>query len=146
VHRHRRAPREEEPEARPAGLRAAERDERARRKEWSDIEVSVIDGHTIRVQGGKSTLRLSFLDVGFGGADRNPIDKWRVVEAAVAGGGIFRGNRSGAYESARNAVCVAQNLLKEAFGLPDNPFHRHKRGLGWKAKFVVKASPDDGET
>ena len=97
---------------------------------WSEIKITVVNGHTVRVQCGKISVRRSYIDLGFGGENRNPIDKWKYVMAICAGHGTFRWRQFGNYPAAKNAVAVVQKLLKTAFGLADNPFHRYKSAIG----------------
>jgi CheY-like chemotaxis protein len=113
-------------------------------KAWSDVEITAVNGHTVKIRCGDAIVRRTYGDLGFAsGANRDPTDKWRVVLQTCAGRGVFRGNRSGSYASARNAVYVAQSTLKQAFGLPDNPYEGYRKGLGWKAKF--RAASELGE-
>jgi DNA-binding response OmpR family regulator len=113
---------------------------------WKDIKITAIDGHTLRVQCGKQTVRRTYVDLGFAGANREPIKKWAVLLALCAGHGTFRWKRFGSYDTAKNAVSVVQKLLKEAFSLEENPIERHSVANAWRARFFASseiADPDE---
>ena len=88
-------------------------------------------------------MSIIVFDLGFAGASRNPIDKWKYVTAICAGHGTFRWRQFGSYKTAKNAVAVVQKLLKTAFGLSDNPIHRYKSAIGWQAKFFASSEIAD---
>jgi hypothetical protein len=110
---------------------------------WRDVKITAIDGHTLRIQCGKVTIRRTYIDLGFGGANREPLEKWRLVMAICAGHGSFRWKQFGEFTTAKNAVSVVQRLLKKAFGLPDNPIHRYRGGLAWQAKFFASSEIEE---
>jgi DNA-binding response OmpR family regulator len=135
-------PRRARPSSRPPVAKALAEEIGARA--WGDVELTAVDGHTVRIQCGDVTVRRTYADLGFANAaSREPIDKWRVVRIACEERGVFRGNAFGSYEAAKNAVYVAQTILKGAFGLGENPFE-YRKGIGWRAKFKVGAY-EEGE-
>jgi hypothetical protein len=107
---------------------------------WNEIKITVVDGHTVRIQHGKITIRRNYNDLGLGSAGRrDPTEKWKLLLLVCAGHGSFRWKTLGSYKAAKNAVYVLRVALKESFGLADDPFHRFHAVNGWKAKFFASS-------
>jgi hypothetical protein len=107
---------------------------------WSAIKITVVDGHTVRIQNGKATIRRSYIDLGLAShGNRNPTDKWKLLLLLCAGHGKFRWKDLGTFATARNAVYVLRKALKESFGLEDDPFHKFRAVDGWRAKFFASS-------
>ncbi len=106
---------------------------------WSQIKMTVVDGHTLRIQCGPISVRRTYIDLGFGGANREPLEKWKIVIAICEGHGSFRWKAFGSFPTVKNAVSVVQRTLKGAFGLADNPIRPYNGALGWKAKFFASS-------
>ncbi len=106
---------------------------------WSQIKITAIDGHTLRIQCGQTSVRRTYLDLGFGGANREPIEKWKIVIAICEGHGSFRWKQFGAFNAVKNSVYVVQRMLKHAFGLADNPIRPYDGALAWQAKFFASS-------
>ena len=106
---------------------------------WSQIKITAVDGHTLRIQCGKISVRRTYIDLGFGGKNREPIEKWKILIAICEGHGSFRWKQFGAFGAVRNAVYVVQTKLKHAFGLADNPIRPYDGALAWQAKFFASS-------
>jgi hypothetical protein len=111
---------------------------------WAELRITAIDGHTLRIQCGEQSIRRTFVELGFAGELRDPIVKWKIVLAVCAGHGSFRWKRFGTYKTAKNGVSVVRRLLKKAFGLEDDPFHKFNVAEGWRTKFFASTQIEEG--
>jgi hypothetical protein len=110
---------------------------------WEQLKITSIDGHVVRIQCGDKIIRRSFIDLGFGGGRREPIDKWKYVLALCAGRGQFRWKRFGRFAVVKNGMSVVRKLLRGSFGIAEDPFHRFRAVDGWRARFQAGSEFDD---
>jgi hypothetical protein len=105
---------------------------------WNQIRITVVDGHTVRISCGRTTVRRTYRDLGLHAENsREPTKKWTLLLAICAEHGTFRWKDFGSFHAVSQATSVLRGKLKEAFGLEEDPFHAFANG--WRAKFFASA-------
>jgi hypothetical protein len=112
---------------------------------WAEIKITVIDGHTLRIQKGQRAIRRTYIDLGLASkGNREPTRKWALLLAICAGHGTFRWKTFGTFDAAKNTIAILRKALRETFGIEDDPFHEFTFAFGWKAKFHASSEIADG--
>ncbi|MGO8997400.1 MAG: hypothetical protein ACLQVI_29140 [Polyangiaceae bacterium] len=111
---------------------------------WEEIRISVVDGHTVRIECGEKKLLRTFVELGF--VDGRKTD---VVTATTAWSMLLLFCRTGrikpseysAHGKAYGAKKVIERLgiaMRGSFGLAEHPIHEYSRRGGlWEARFRV---------
>jgi hypothetical protein len=108
---------------------------------WNEVAISVVDPQTVRIDlpAGRSHRR-THVDLGMAHAqNREPTRVWDLLVAFCEGHGSLQTSRFGSVEGTKKLVSRLRVVLREAFGLGEDPFHPYRRGDGWRTRFV--ASP-----
>ena len=112
-------------------------------KQFSEIAIKVIDGHTVRITAHGKRVHATFIDLGFATKTRNPRAEWKMFLDLCAGHGTFRWKKYGEFKAVKVAVSRLQKRLRESFGLAENPFHDWHNVSGWRAKFFASSEIEE---
>jgi hypothetical protein len=105
---------------------------------WGDLRITVVDGHTLRITCGRTSIRRTYRDLGLHAENsREPTRKWAMLLALCAGHGTFRWRDFGEFRAVSQAMSVLRGKLKRAFGLEEDPFGEYANG--WKARFFASS-------
>jgi hypothetical protein len=112
---------------------------------WEEIRITVIDGHTVRIEAnGKSILR-TFVELGFvDGRKRDvvtPTTAWPLLLLFLKKGGRIKPSAYAEHGKAFAVKKAVERLgvaMRQSFGLAEHPIHAYsKRAHLWAARFLV---------
>jgi hypothetical protein len=111
---------------------------------WEEIRLTVVDGHTLRIEANGKTLLRTFVELGFvDGRKRDvvtPTSAWAVLVLFCKEGRI----KPSAYREvgkpfgAKKAIERLGVAMRASFGLAEHPIHQYsKRSRQWETRFLV---------
>lgn len=107
---------------------------------FTEIRITVVDGHTLRIGCGKKAVRRTYVDLGLhAGNTREPTKLWAILLAVCEGHGEFRWRQFGPMGTVSTSMTRLRAKLCAAFGLDEDPFFEHHAVKGWKAKFFASS-------
>jgi hypothetical protein len=102
---------------------------------WQEITIRFIDGHTVGVTMGHTSLRFNFVELGMkDNRDGNPNTQWKLLSMLAENGGRLSWQQSAADFKNKKQVELLARRLQDFFGIAENPFHPYKKGTGWQIK------------
>jgi hypothetical protein len=129
------------PRTRPKGLAAAS-PRIPGAKKWRDVSMYYVDDLTLRVDVGKDTRRVTYVDFGLAHArNRKPRKEWQMLVQVCEGSGGFLWRNFGQHQAAQKVVSRLRARLKEVFGLRETPFGQFSVHHGWRARFRAYPEP-----
>ncbi len=110
---------------------------------WSDITITFIDGHVIRVTCNKKGKKISaiynFTQIGMADARRGePNKQWMLLQGFAEERGVFTWYNAKAGRNQKKQKQELKNNLQKFFGIDDDPFEAFKNEKGhicYRAKF-----------
>jgi hypothetical protein len=113
---------------------------------WGEIRLSVIDGHTLRIEANGQTVLRTFVELGFVDGRKTdivtPVTAWGVLLLLVRKGEL-RPSEYGQVGKAYGAKKAIERLgapMRAVFGLEEHPIHEYSRRHGrWIPRFRVAA-------
>jgi hypothetical protein len=113
-------------------------------KKWRDVQLYLVDGHTLRVDVAGEARRCTYVDFGLAHAkNRKPLKEWLVLAAVCEGGGSFQWRPFGDHPAVQKVVSRLRARLKAIFGLRETPFAQFSFHHGWRARFRAYPEPPE---
>ena len=107
---------------------------------WANITIRVIDEHTVEVVAGRDVTRRTFAELGMLDRRRRdavPKAAWGLLLVLASNTGSLGWGDQGASDNARQHMKSLRTLLREAFGIEDDPIHEYKRERCWRTRFQL---------
>jgi hypothetical protein len=114
---------------------------------WEDIRITVVDGHTVRIEANGKGLLRTFVELGFVDGRKSdivtPIASWGLFVLFCKKGRLkpsAYGEQGHKPFGVKKAIEKIGESLREAFGLADHPLHAYsKRSHLWATRFKIAA-------
>jgi len=110
--------------------------------DWSEVTISTTDGYTLRIftRTTPRGIPLSYYDMGAENkTSKKPNTAWKTFIECLEKDGLLKAEKTlegkNARKQTKRRIFI---MLKEAFDLPNDPFHEYQRGIGWRLKCQVK--------
>lgn len=111
-----------------------------RPRQWAELRLVAIDGHTVRATVGTVSVRLSFHDLALENLkSKAPSRAFELLIAICNGAGEVKYRDFGGMVAAKRQVSFLRAALKERFGADGDPLPTLGPGKGWRAAFVARA-------
>jgi hypothetical protein len=113
-------------------------------KKWRDVQLYLVDGHTLRVDVARESRRCTYVDFGLAHAkNRRPLKEWQLLVAVCEGGGSFKWRPFGDHTAVQKVVSRLRARLKSIFGLRESPFAQFSFHHGWRPYFRAYPEPPE---
>ncbi len=113
---------------------------------WGQLIFLELDSQTLLVRFDRRSRRVTAEDLGLAGrVSRRPLAPFEMLLAFCDGDGTFKSRRFGGARATKTNLSRLRKKLREAFGIDEDPFFDFKRGVGWRARFLVGSAESERE-
>ncbi len=106
---------------------------------WDQVIIEILSRDSLRVSVGRVSQKYVALDIGF--RDKRKVDlpnkQWELLCQMAESGGVINWSSSSASHTVGKQIESLNRILREFFGLSDNPISRYRKQVGWAARFRI---------
>jgi hypothetical protein len=108
-------------------------------KTWRDLQICLLDGETVRLDGAGMYMRCSYQDLGFASTkSRKPLREWDVLVRTCVGEGLFDWKAFDTrWDVVRKYVSNVGKMLQGVFGIDEPPYEEPGSGV-YRSKFRAR--------